>query len=102
MNVFSPRKVANISIVGPYQIRFAYNNGSYSTHNVIVWSTERRKDENGSPSKYGTIHFTQDGAIQGLGIVGIYFDEEAELTLDGVPATSIDDVKDYLLNNLSL
>lgn len=100
MNVFSPRTLANISVVGPYQLRFTYTNNSYSTHNVIVWSIERYADVNGNPSIEGSVHFTQDGAIQGLGVLGILFNAESNLTLDGVLATSIDDIKNYLKDNL--
>lgn len=176
MNVFSPRTVVGIAIAGHNTLRFIYSNGTYSTHNVIVWSTEKYADSvdisfkstissastsgdnsleikdlsfvkvgqlvtglgidadtlvsdinehnitldkdtisdipygseltfttlGGEESLNGSMHFTQDGAIQGLGVTGLYFDSNNPLVIDGVTMNSITEVRDYFVANLGI
>ena len=100
MNVFNKRILTDIVIEGPQLLRLVYDDNSYSTHNVVVWSTDRFPDIDGTPSDEGFIHMSQDGAIQGIGFLGFKVTAETPLTINEIPMESIDEVRDYLIANL--
>lgn len=100
MNVFNKRILTDIVIEGTQLLRLVYDDNSYSTHNVVVWSTERLPEMEGITSKEGFLHMSQDGGIQGLGFLGFKVTEETPLTIDGILMDGIDEVRDYLIANL--
>lgn len=100
LNIFGPEiKVVDIEIVNSI-LTINYSDNSHSTYNNAMWVIERDPDIEGVTSTSGNVHMVQDGAVNGLGLLGYIVSSSTPLIINSVSMDNIEQVKQYLKINL--
>lgn len=95
MDIFNLRKVVNLKLLGNLVVELTYDDGSQGTYSNVLWSVN--VDANGE----GSLHLSQGGAVGGIGFFGYRVTADNPLSINGSPTTSIQDVEDYFISDLT-
>lgn len=95
MDIFNLRKVVNLKLLGNLVVELTFDDGSQGTYSNALWSVNADADGSGS------VHFSQGGAVGGIGFFGYRVSPETPLTVNGTEVTAIVDVEDYLIASLT-
>lgn len=89
------RRVTDIEVTSPKTIRITYSDNKIVSATRVIFSTH-----NDTNTGVFSVNFYIEGSGSGLGLSGFQVSPDNPVKLAGVETTNIDDVTNYLIQNL--